>query len=128
MEINMATDLMITLNEKVLAGSLNQAIEQDIDLNTYIENALNNTLLKPIEPKKPLALNSLINQAIQNSEKKTSGAEFHINDVCSDEMWEQLSSGERKRLGKLFRQEIESRKIAEFLRRTSANKAIYKRL
>lgn len=128
MEMNMATDLMITLDEKVLAGSLNRAIEQNIDLNTYIENALNNTLLKPIEPKKPLALNSLINQAIQNSEKKELGTEFHINDVCSDEIWEQLSSGERKRLGRLFRKEIESRKIAAFVRRTSANKAIYKRL
>ena len=84
--------------------------------------------LKPIEPKTPLILDSIINQAIQNAGEKVSGDEFHINDVCSDQVWEQLSSGERKRLGRLFRKEIESKKIAKFLRRTTGNKAIYERL
>ena len=119
---------MIELDERVLTGILIQATELNINLNTHIENVLNSTMLQPIEPKTPLILDSIINQAIQNAEKKVSGDEFHINDVCSDQVWEQLSSGERKRLGRLFRKEVESKKIAKFLRRTTGNKAIYERL
>ena len=124
----MTVNVMIELDERVLTGILIQATELNINLNTHIENVLNSTMLQPIEPKTPLILDSIINQAIQNAEKKVSGDEFHINDVCSDQVWEQLSSGERKRLGRLFRKEIESKKIAKFLRRTTGNKAIYERL
>lgn len=124
----MTVNVMIELDERVLAGILIQATELNINLNTHIENVLNSNMLKPIEPKTPLILDSIINQAIQNAGKKISGDEFHINDVCSDQVWEQLSSGERKRLGKLFRKEVESKKIAKFLRRTTGNKAIYERL
>jgi hypothetical protein len=124
----MTGNVMIELDERVLAGILIQATELNINLNKYIESILNSTMLKPIEPKTPLILDSIINQAIQNAGEKVSGDEFHINDVCSDQVWEQLSSGERKRLGRLFRKEIESKKIAKFLRRTTGNKAIYERL
>jgi hypothetical protein len=124
----MTVNVMIELDERVLTGILIQATELNINLNTHIENVLNSTMLQPIEPKTPLILDSIINQAIQNAEKKVSGDEFHINDVCSDQVWEQLSSGERKRLGRLFRKEVESKKIAKFLRRTTGNKAIYERL
>ena len=124
----MTVNVMIELDERVLTGILIQATELNINLNTHIENVLNSTMLKPIEPKTLLDLDLLVNQAIQNAEKKVSGDEFHINDVCSDQVWEQLSSGERKRLGRLFRKEIESKKIAKFLRRTTGNKAIYERL
>ena len=124
----MTVNVMIELDERVLAGILIQATELNINLNKYIESILNSTMLKPIEPKTLLDLDLLVNQAIQNAEKKVSGDEFHINDVCSDQIWGQLSSGERKRLGRLFRKEVESKKIAKFLRRTSTNKAIYERL
>ena len=124
----MTVNVMIELDERVLTGILIQATELNINLNTHIENVLNSTMLQPIEPKTPLILDSIINQAIQNAGEKVSGDEFHINDVCSDQVWEQLSSGERKRLGRLFRKEIESKKIAKFLRRTTGNKAIYERL
>ena len=124
----MTVNVMIELDERVLAGILIQATELNINLNKYIESILNSTMLKPIEPKTPLILDSIINQAIQNAGEKVSGDEFHINDVCSDQVWEQLSSGERKRLGRLFRKEVESKKIAKFLIRTTGNKAIYERL
>ena len=124
----MTVNVMIELDERVLTGILIQAKEFNINLNTHIENVLNSAMLKPIEPKTPLILDSIINQAIQNAVKKVSGDEFHINDVCSDQVWEQLSSGERKRLGRMFRKEVESKKIATFLRRTTGNKAIYERL
>ena len=124
----MTVNVMIELDERVLTGILIQATELNINLNTHIENVVNSTMLQPIEPKTPLILDSIINQAIQNAGEKVSGDEFHINDVCSDQVWEQLSSGERKRLGRLFRKEIESKKIAKFLRRTTGNKAIYERL
>ena len=124
----MTVNVMIELDERVLTGILIQAKEFNINLNTHIENVLNSAMLKPIEPKTPLILDSIINQAIQNAGKKVSGDEFHINDVCSDQVWEQLSSGERKRLGRMFRKEVESKKIATFLRRTTGNKAIYERL
>lgn len=124
----MTVNVMVSLDERVLSGILSQATELNIDLNTHIENVLNSTMLKPIEPKTLLDLDLLVNQVIQNAEKKVSGDEFHINNVCSDQIWGQLSSGERKRLGRLFRQEVESKKIAKFLRRTSTNKAVYERL
>ncbi len=124
----MTVTVIIELDEKVLAHTLEEATKLKFNLNEYIKNVLSNTELKQIEPKIHLDLDSIINQAIQNGEKKVSGDEFNINDVCSDQIWEQLSNGERKRLGKLFRKEVESKRIALFVRRTSANKAIYKRL
>jgi hypothetical protein len=127
LEVEMAVNVIVSLDERVLTGILSQATELNIDLNTHIENVLNNAMLKPIEPKTSLNLNLLVDQVIQNAKNKVSGDQFHIDDVCSDQMWDQLSSGERKRLGRLFRQEVESKEIAKYLRRTSANKAVYER-
>jgi hypothetical protein len=61
---------------------------------------------------------------------KEIGSEFKLIDLCTDEDWEALSGGERKSLGKGFRKAVEgmSLPIAKYVRRTSSNKAVYKRV
>ena len=51
--------------------------------------------------------------------------EFSLEDVVSKDSWDAMSPGDRKSFGKLFRREAENSGLAEWMRRSSGNKAIY---
>lgn len=55
------------------------------------------------------------------------GTEFLLADVVDPKVWEKLAPGDRKQVGKKFRQQIEKNGTGKFVRRRSDNHAIYVR-
>ena len=107
-------------------GVINRTIDEFIEycLDRYLDE-------DPLEGYKPtpatFTLSGVAIKAIDKAKDLAKNSEFSLDDVCPLETWSKLSSGERKSLGKTFRQKIEEAKIARWDRRDSGNKAIYVR-
>ena len=128
----MAT-LIVEIDDALLSKSLIDAQEQEIPLDKFISDALSVALTSPLTPStnhKAVNVESVINSAVEGARRKDKGTEFMLVDICAGEDWDALSGGERKSLGKGFRKAVEgiTPPIAEFVRRTSSNKAVYKRI
>lgn len=124
--------LLLDIEDALLAKVLAESQEQEISLETFIHEALGNVLAgeTPTPVRKSVNVEALIAHAISQVELKAPQSEFMLVDLCTEEDWEALSGGERKSLGKGFRKAVESQSppIAAYVRRTSSNKAVYKRL
>jgi len=124
--------LFLEVDDALLARVLSESQEQEISLDKFISEALDAALASPnpVPAKKVVNVDSLIASAVDRVHTKQIGSEFMLVDLCTDEDWEALSGGERKSLGKGFRKAVEGMKppVASYVRRTSANKAVYKRV
>lgn len=125
-------NLMVSIDDALLSRVLIESQEQEVSLDTFISEALASVLAgtSQIAPRKVVNVDDMVAQAVAQVQRQASGTEFLLVDLCTDEDWEALSGGERKSLGKGFRKAVESQDppIARFVRRTSSNKAVYKRI
>ena len=66
--------------------------------------------------------------AIARAKAKKTGEQFSLEDLFSDEEWDQIPS--RRVFGRMFRQRIESETppIARHDHKTATNKAVYERI
>ena len=126
------TKLFLDLDDALLARVLNESQEQEISLDKFISEALDAALKSPnpAPAKKVVNVDTLIASAVDRVRTKQVGSEFMLVDLCTDEDWEALSGGERKSLGKGFRKAVEGMEppVAIYVRRTSSNKAVYRRV
>ena len=124
--------LFVEIDDALLSHVLIDSQEQEISLDTFISEALNAALASPnpAPARKSVNVEDLIASAVGHASTKEIGAEFMLIDLCANEDWEALSGGERKSLGKGFRKAVESLAppVAKYVRRTSSNKAVYKRV
>ncbi|KVC62691.1 hypothetical protein WI72_09600 [Burkholderia ubonensis] len=124
--------LFVEIDDALLCRALTDSQEQEISLDTFISEALNAALASPnpVPARKAMNVDDLIASTIDRVRKKEIGAEFMLVDLCTDEDWDALSGGERKSLGKGFRKAVEGvvPPIAVYVRRTSSNKAVYRRI
>lgn len=124
--------LFVEIDDALLSRVLIDSQEQEISLDTFISEALNAALASPnpVPARKAVNVDDLIASAVDRVRAKEIGSEFMLIDLCTDEDWEALSGGERKSLGKGFRKAVEGIEppIAKYVRRTSSNKAVYKRV
>lgn len=124
--------LFVEIDDALLSRVLIDSQEQEISLDTFISEALNAALASPnpVPVRKTVNVDDMIASAVDRVRTKEIGLEFMLIDLCTDDDWEALSGGERKSLGKGFRKAVESLAppIAKYVRRTSSNKAVYKRV
>lgn len=125
------TRLFVEIDDALLLKVLLDSQERKVSLDTFINEALNAALgaSTTLATHKPVKVEDIINSAIERARTKEPGSEFLLVDLCKEEEWEALSSGGRKSLGKGFRKAVESMTppVATYVRRTSANKAVYQR-
>lgn len=113
----------IQIKEDLLFALLTQARKNGSTVEVAIDDILREALDDPdLESK---SLGTFLDVAIRGVEAIEKMAEFSLDDVLGNEDWNRLSSGDRKSLGRSFRKEVERLGIAVWLRRNSANKAIY---
>lgn len=124
----MAT-ISITLPDSVLAAALNEAIGKKTSLDVFIEGAITTAISSPTaQLHRTVSLDELLDYAINTAHNKTPGERFLLKDVCNQDSWAAITTGERKIFGKVFRRSVEALLIAELVDKTSSNQAIYKRL
>ena len=115
--------VILDIKEDLLKVLLNIS---DGDLETFIDEVLREHIDAPgIEDR---GIDLFLNLAIEGVSKINKMTEFSIDDVLSSQEWRRLSPGQRKSLGRSFRKELTRLGIASWLRRDSANKAIYLKL
>ncbi len=125
------TQIIIEIDDSLLSASLIESQEQQISLDTFINEAIKSTLAEPNSPiQKPISIDGILKNTVECAKQKAIGEEFLLVDICTNEDWNSLSSGARKSLGKEFRKSVENTvpQIAKHVGRTSSNKAIYKRV
>ena len=125
------TQILIEVDDALLSAALIESQEQQITLDTFINEAIKTILADPNSPApKPISIDTILKNTVECAKKTPQGHEFLLVDICTDDDWNALSSGERKSLGKGFRKAVEtaSPQIAEHVRRTNSNKAVYRRL
>lgn len=113
----------IQIKEDLLLALLTQARKNGSTVEVVIDEILRDALDDPdLESK---SLGAFLALAIDGVDAIENMAEFSLDDVLGYEEWNRLSGGDRKSLGRSFRKEVERLGIAVWLRRNSANKAIY---
>lgn len=124
--------ILIDINEALLLEALRQSQDRKISLDAFVNDSLDTLFKTPQdEPTYPsISVQDVIDSAVKRAQAKNVDEEFLLADLCSQEEWESLNPGGRKSLGKGFRKAVETMTppIAEYVRRTSANKAVYRRL
>ncbi|MCH1985492.1 DUF1413 domain-containing protein [Achromobacter xylosoxidans] len=66
--------------------------------------------------------------AIEKANKLPAGSKFLLADTLPSELWNQLAPGDRKMIGKKFKQQLEKDGVAKFSHRRSDNHAVYIKL
>lgn len=125
------SQLLIELSDELLAKALVESQEQQIELNMFIHEALLHYLGEENLPKRvSIGIETIIANAVTKVKDFQVGDEFMLHDICTETDWNSLGSGERKKLGRIFRKTVEDNAppIANWIRRTSGNKAVYKKL
>lgn len=125
------TQIIIELEDSLLSASLIESQEQQISLDLFINEAIKSMLTEPNLPiQKPIKIEDILENTVECAKRKVTGEEFLLVDICTNDNWNSLSSGERKSLGKEFRKAVENAtpQIARHVRRTSSNKAVYQRV
>lgn len=122
--------IILTLDDNILSRVLLEAIEQESTLEDYLSDAIAQVLEIPVEKKAVVDIERIIETALHIAATKQVGDEFLLSDVCGVDDWASMGGGERKQLGKGFRKAVENRAshIAVFMKRTTGNKAVYKRI
>lgn len=117
--------MQVTLNiqDDLLASLISRAQEAGGSVEGAIDELLREALEQPL-PESTL-VDSLLSEAIEGIEPLVAGSEFSLDDVLDADAWNSMTGGERKSLGRRFRKQVEMSGVAKWLRRNSANKAIY---
>lgn len=115
--------ISIQIKDDLLRALLTHAEKNGSTAEVAIDDLLREALDDPdLESK---SLGAFLHEAIRGVDAIEKMAEFSFDDVLCSEDWNRLSGGDRKSLGRSFRKEVERLGIAVWLRRNSANKAIY---
>jgi hypothetical protein len=124
------TSIVLDLDDSILSKALIESQEQECSLAEYITDVIAAALELPAIKKPVINVSELIDAALEKAATKPIGAEFMLIDVCPDDVWAKLSGGDRKSFGKGFRRVAESQTppLIAFDRRTTGNKAVYKRI
>jgi|GEM_PF-2624891 len=121
--------MIINIEDCLLREVLN-ACSDDESLEEFIENALKLSLGTPIEINPAFNLEELAAEALIKSDELEAGKKFVLTDLLPSEVWESISSGSRKQLGKIFRQAAfnENPPTVEYTGTNRQNKAVYLKL
>lgn len=114
------------MKNDILAALLARSRENGSSIEDVIDELLREALEQP--QVESVNVSKILAESLANVRNMHPDTEFTLEDVVSKESWEAMSGGDRKSFGKLFRKETESSELAEWKRRSSGNKAIYRTL
>lgn len=118
-------NINIEIKNDVLAALLSRSAETNNSVETVLDELLREALEQPTFVGVVVA--DVLEACLEKVRQLKVGEMFTLDDVISHQMWDSMSTGDRKSFGKRFRKEAESAGLAEWETRNSANKAIYKR-
>ncbi|MBC3271917.1 DUF1413 domain-containing protein [Pseudomonas sp. SWRI81] len=100
------------------------------DTGSSVEDVMDELLREALEQPQieSIDIAEILAESLASVRKMNPDTEFTLEDVVSKESWMAMSTGDRKSFGKLFRKETENSELAEWMRRSSGNKAIYRAL
>lgn len=118
--------VQIELKDDILAALLGRSLESGITVDELIDELLRESLEQPMPESVDLA--RILEASLDYVRALQPDFQFTLEDVIAQPDWDAMSSGDRKSFGKLFRKQAESLGLAEWVRRSSGNKAIYRSL
>lgn len=127
--------ISIDLPDAILLKVMQSAMAE----NRTLEDHVIATLVDSLDPEKILiqakspsqtqtvTVDVVIERAIKHVTAMNAGFEFFLSNVCNAEDWEALDAGQRKSLGKKFRQKMSELDLADWKGRSGNNHALYVR-
>lgn len=127
--------ISIDLPDEILLKVMQSAMSEKRTLEAHVIA----TLVASLSPGKTLAqtnstsqshtvtVDVVIERAIKHVTGLNPGFEFFLSNVCNAEDWETLDAGQRKSLGKKFRQKMSELGLADWKERSGNNHALYVR-
>jgi hypothetical protein len=125
--------ISIDLPDEILLKVMQSAMAEKRTLEDHVIA----TLVASLAPKKIMAQSNtqsqivtvevVIERAIKHVAALNSGFEFFLSNVVNAEDWEALDAGQRKSLGKKFRQKMSELGLADWKERSGNNHALYVR-
>jgi hypothetical protein len=123
-------DTVIRWDSQTLVQALARADELKMSLDAFVAMCVRDaTGLEEADKTVLFDVAALVGSATAAIKALPVKTEFTLEDVASED-WAHLTGGQRKSLGKAFRKAVETSdpQIAIWDRRTSANKAVYRRV
>lgn len=98
--------------------------------NATPEEILNSLLAAALDQPEAEAVDLVhaVQATLNEVAKLTPEEKFLVEDVIPADIWQSMTSGDRKSFGKTFRKQAAQSGLAEWVTRNSGNKAIYRRL
>ena len=127
--------ISIDLPDAILLKVMQSAIAEKRTLEDHVIA----TLVASLAPEKnqnqiqakphsqTVTVDVVIERAIKHVAAMKAGFEFFLSNVCNAEDWEALDAGQRKSLGKKFRQKMSELDLADWKGRSGNNHALYVR-
>jgi len=126
----MAT-IAIDLPDEVLLKVMQAASAEGRSLNDHVVMTLLDSLATPENGAPPNAGAALVESILERSINFVlsidAGSEFFLSDVCNADDWAALDAGQRKSLGKKFRNQVTDRGLAIWKGKSGNNHALYVR-
>jgi hypothetical protein len=116
--------ITVSLEESVLYRLVADACAHNISLDEQISKVLSGIAEAP----KLMSTQKGLDIAVARAAGKNNGEKFSLEDLFSDDEWDQIPS--RRVFGRMFRQKIESGvpPIARHDHKTATNHAVYERI
>ena len=126
----MAT-IAIDLPDEGLLKVMQAASAEGRSLNDHVVMTLLESLEHPEDGASASTGAALVESILERSINFVlsidAGSEFFLSDVCNAEDWAALDAGQRKSLGKKFRNQVTDRGLASWKGRCGNNHALYVR-
>ena len=115
----------VEIRDDLLAALLDRSSSS----NSTAEDVLNGLLAAALDQPEAESVDlvNAIQVTLKAVEKVPHGETFLVEDVIPNDIWQSMTTGDRKSFGKTFRKQVDQAGLATWVTRNSGNKAIYRR-
>ena len=117
--------ITVEIRDDLLAALLDRSSSS----NSTAEDVLNGLLAAALDQPEAESVDlvNAIQVTLKAVEKVPHGETFLVEDVIPNDIWQSMTTGDRKSFGKTFRKQVDQAGLATWVTRNSGNKAIYRR-
>ena len=118
--------ILINIDDNLLSLLLGQCNGQGSSLEQHV-NILLRSALSSLEEYQEKDFEDIFQNILDRVQNLEQGTKFTLTDICIENDWKSLGSGERKTLGKKFRKVVENNdpQLAVVFERDTNNKSVY---
>lgn len=115
----------VEIRDDLLAALL----DRSSSTNSTAEEVLNGLLAAALDQPEVESVDLVhaIQVTLKAVEQVPLGETFLVEDVIPNDIWQSMTTGDRKSFGKTFRKQVSQAGLATWVTRNSGNKAIYRR-